>query len=133
RLLDPVARPSNSHRHRRGPRAPGRVARRPERYAMPRGKTPHQVRADLEARLTREFHDRKFKYPRTDESQWELSLEDVAARSADLEMAYNPNDCVELRWGAKPGSDEASTCKAHAPDAQAAKMATYRAWFHERK
>jgi hypothetical protein len=112
---------------------PGRVARRPERYAMPQGKTPDQVRTDLEARLTRELHDRKFKYPRTDESQWELALEDVAARAADLEMAYNPNDCVELRWGAKPGTDEASTCRAHAPDAQQAKMATYRAWFHERK
>jgi hypothetical protein len=24
----------------------------------------------------------------------------VIDRAVDLEMAYNPNDCVELRWGA---------------------------------
>jgi hypothetical protein len=47
-------------------------------------------------------------------------------------MAYNPNDCVELRWGAPQGSDEASTCKRHAPAAQRAKMTDYRTWFHDR-
>jgi hypothetical protein len=49
-------------------------------------------------------------------------------------MAYNLNDCVELRWGAAEGSEEASTCKRHAPAAQRAKMAgEYRAWFAERR
>jgi hypothetical protein len=47
-------------------------------------------------------------------------------------MAYNPNDCVELRWAAPAGSDEASTCKRHAPAAQRAKMTAYRNWFRER-
>ena len=47
-------------------------------------------------------------------------------------MGYNLNDCVELRWGAPDKSDEASTCKRHAPAAQRAKMTEYRAWFHER-
>jgi hypothetical protein len=50
-----------------------------------------------------------------------------------LEMAYNPNDCVELRWGAPAKSDEASTCKRYAPAAQREKMSKYRAWFHERR
>ena len=35
-----------------------------------------------------------------------------------FEMAYNLKDCVELRWGAPDKSDEASTCKRHAPRAQ---------------
>ena len=48
-------------------------------------------------------------------------------------MAYNLNDCVELRWGAPGKSDEASTCKRNAPRAQRAKMTEYRAWFHERR
>jgi hypothetical protein len=48
-------------------------------------------------------------------------------------MAYNPNDCVELRWGAPANSDEASTCKRYAPAAQREKMSKYRAWFHERR
>jgi hypothetical protein len=48
-------------------------------------------------------------------------------------MAYNVNDCVELRWGAADKSDEASTCKRRAPQAQRGKMTQYRAWFHERR
>ena len=50
-----------------------------------------------------------------------------------LEVAYNLNDCVELRWGAPEGSEEASTCKRHAPAPQRTKMVEYRAWFHERR
>ena len=57
----------------------------------------------------------------------------VVDRSVDLEMAYNPNDCVELRWGAPAKSDEATTCKRYAPAAQREKMSKYRAWFHERR
>ena len=52
---------------------------------------------------------------------------------AELEMAYNVNDCVELRWGAADKTDEASTCKRHASEAQRTKMSGYRAWFHERR
>jgi len=37
-------------------------------------------------------------------------------------MGYNPNDCVEARWGAPVESEETSTCKAHASQAQRAKM-----------
>ena len=112
---------------------PARVARRPERYAMPADKTPEQVRADLGARLVRELHDRKFKYVRSDGSNFELALQDVVDREASLEMAYNPNDCVEARWGAPAGSDEGSTCKGHAPSTQVTKMTAYRSWFHERR
>jgi hypothetical protein len=112
---------------------PARVARRPERYAMPAGKTAEQVREELAARLKKELHDRTFKYVRSDGSDWQLSLQDVVDREAMLEMAYNPNDCVEARWGAPSSGDEMSTCKGHAPAAQAAKMSGYRSWFHERK
>jgi hypothetical protein len=112
---------------------PARVARRPERYAMPAGKTPEEVRADLAARLTRELHERKFKYVRSDGTDFELTLQDVVDRETLLEMAYNPNDCVESRWGAPAGSDESLTCKGHAPTAQVTKMGGYRSWFHERK
>ena len=48
-------------------------------------------------------------------------------------MGYNLNDCVELRWGAPANSEEAATCKRHAPAAQRAKMSDYRAWFRERR
>jgi hypothetical protein len=112
---------------------PDRVARRPERYAMPKGKSVADVKAELERVLAAELAARKFSYPRSDGSAWTLALKDVMDRAADLEMAYNVNDCVELRWGAPEKSEEASTCRRRAPQAQRAKMTTYRAWFHERR
>jgi len=112
---------------------PDRVARRPERYAMPRDKDVAQVKAELQAVLAQELSARKFSYPRTDGSQWTLSLKDVIDRVTDLEMAYNVNDCVELRWGAKEGSEEFATCRKRAPQAQRAKMTDYRPWFSERR
>jgi hypothetical protein len=112
---------------------PDRVARRPERYAMPAGKSVADVKAELQSVLASELVTRKFPYTRTDGSQWTLALKDVMNRMTDLEMAYNPNDCVELRWGAPADSEEAATCRRHAPSAQRAKMDKYRAWFHERR
>ena len=112
---------------------PERVARRPERYAMPVGKSVADVKGDLARVLSSELAARKFSYPRSDGSAWTLALKDVIERAADLEMAYNLNDCVELRWGAPDKSDEASTCKRRAPVAQRTKMTEYRAWFQERR
>jgi hypothetical protein len=111
---------------------PEHVVRRADRYAMPPGKSIEDVKAELESTLATELAAHKFSYTRSDGSQWTLSLKDVIDREADLEMAYNPNDCVELRWGAPEGSEEASTCKRRAPAAQRAKMTEYRTWFHER-
>jgi hypothetical protein len=112
---------------------PNRVARRPERYAMPNDKSVAEVKAELQRVLASELATRKFSYPRSDSSAWTLTLRDVIDRAVDLEMAYNPNDCVELRWGAPAKSEEASTCKRYAPAAQREKMSKYRAWFHERR
>ena len=111
---------------------PDRVVRRPERYAMPRNRSVADVKAELERALASELSARRFSYTRSDNSMWTLSLKDVVDRAVDLEMAYNPNDCVELRWAAPNKSDEVSTCKRYAPAAQHAKMAKYRSWFRER-
>jgi len=112
---------------------PDRVARRPERYAMPKGKSVVDVKAELESTLASELTARKFSYTRSDGSPWTLALKDAVDRTAELEMAYNVNDCVELRWGAPDNSDEASTCKRRASGAQRGKMTEYRTWFHERR
>ena len=112
---------------------PDRVARRPDRYAMPAGRSVADVKAELQRVLASELATRKFSYPRSDGSPWTLALKDVLDRAADLEMAYNPNDCVELRWGAPARTEEASTCRRYAPSAQRAKMTKYRAWFSERR
>ncbi len=111
---------------------PDRVARRPQRYAIPFGKSVADVKAQLQSVLASQLAARKFSYTRSDGSAWTLTLKDVVAREADFEMAYNLNDCVELRWGAAANSEEASTCKRHAPLAQRAKMTKYRPWFQER-
>jgi hypothetical protein len=107
---------------------PARVARRPERYAKPASGS-----ADLQAILDRELKSRSVKYTRTDGSLFELTLAEVLARSPAFEMTYNLNDCVETRWGAPPGSPEASTCRAQAPADQRARMGQYRPWFHDRR
>jgi hypothetical protein len=113
---------------------PERVARRPERYAMPAGKTPAEVKTELEDTLYRELLARKFSYKRSDGSSWTLTLDDLLVRIGDLEMAYNINDCVEVRWAALEGSEEASTCKKRAPAGQRKIMASeHRPWFSERR
>lgn len=106
---------------------PARVTRRRERYAMP------TVVPDLQKVLERELGSRSITYTRSDGSPMALTLAEVLTRSVALEQAFNPNDCAELRWGAPNGSAEASTCKAHAPPDQHAKMESYRSWFHDRK
>ncbi|MGE5367920.1 MAG: hypothetical protein ACM3PO_11750 [Betaproteobacteria bacterium] len=111
---------------------PDRVARHPERYAMPSGKNVAEVKAELQKVLAAELAGRKFSYTRSDGSAWTLALKDAVERAGDFEMAYNPNDCVELRWGAPENSQEASTCKRHASSAQRTKMTNYRSWFRER-
>lgn len=112
---------------------PARVARRPTRYAMPPGASVPAVQARLEKLLESELSSRKIGYTRTDGSVFTLTLADVVARASALEVAYNPNECAELRWGAPTGSDEAATCRARAPSEQRARMESYRAWFRERR
>ena len=112
---------------------PDRVARRSDRYAMPLGKSAADVKAELQRVLVSELASRKFTYTRSDGSPWTLSLKDVLDRVAISKWRYNPNDCVELRWGAAANSEEAATCQRHAPAAQRAKMSSeYRNWFRER-
>jgi hypothetical protein len=111
---------------------PERFARRSDRYAIPAGKSVADMRNELQGVLATELAARKISYTRSDGSQWTLSVKDVVDRAVDFEMAYNPNDCVELRWGAPENSEEASTCKRHAPQAQRGKMSEYRTWFRER-
>jgi len=112
---------------------PEYAATRPERYATPSSSAPALMRTELEQRLAKELGERQFEYTRSDGSSWRLRLEDIVARQSQLEVAYNPNDCVEHRWGATPGSEEASTCAKRAPPAQLRAMDSYRQWFRDRR
>jgi hypothetical protein len=76
---------------------------------------------------------RAIEYERSDGSSWKLRLDEILARAEAFEVAYNPNDCPEVRWGAPERKDERSTCHRRAPADQQAKMRAYRVWFAERR
>jgi cell wall-associated NlpC family hydrolase len=106
---------------------PNEVKRAPERFLASQA----QVDA-VPAQLEQALNKRSFSYTRSDGSPQELTLAAAVARASAIEVGYNPNDCVEKRWGAEPGSDEYATCKRHAPKAQQEAMERYRSWFHTR-
>jgi hypothetical protein len=111
---------------------PASIARSPERFGL----DPASARAAAAAAaadLPQRLAERRFSYTRTDGSTRELTLADLVSRGEAFEVAYNPNDCVEIRWGAPPGSDEISTCRRRAPPEQQARMESYRPWFHTRR
>jgi hypothetical protein len=111
---------------------PERAARRPERFAARPGLTSEDVRAELDAILRDEAAASRFEYVRSDGSSWTLTLGDVLARTEAFEVAYDPNDCIEVRWGAPPATEELATCNRRAPRDQVERMGRYRAWFHDR-
>ena len=134
-LLHAVARSAHPHRDRRRAGLPG--ARRPAARALRDARRPHRRRrwrASSSASSTRELESRSVEYTRTDGTAVQADARRGPRRAATaLEMAYNPNDCVESRWGAPAGSAELATCRAHAPAEQRSRMESYRAWFHERR
>jgi len=74
-----------------------------------------------------------FEYIRSDRSKWKLSLEEVMERMSAFEMAYNPNDCAEVRWGASKGSEEYRPCRHTRGAGQQKLMEKFRVWFQERR
>ncbi len=103
----------------------------PAAYGTPAGARGEPILAQLiseRERLLAAPRD-QFSYRRSDGSAHPLTLAELMARAPALEVAYNPNDCPEQRWGAPAGSDEASTCTRRAPPDQQQQMASHRAWF----
>jgi len=110
---------------------PEEIRRRPERYGVSREHAASMAHRFKE-RVHKELRARTFEYRRSDGSLVRLSLEDLVSRMKELERAYNPNDCVEIRWGAREGTAEYATCTRRAPHDQQARMESYRAWFRSR-
>ena len=112
-----------------------KVARDPSAYGIEPGPALNQLRKDLGAARAKLLNDRQygFEYRRSDGRSQFLTLADLLERADALEMAYNPNDCPEVRWGAPQGSKELATCNRRAPAEQQRKMAAYRVWFKERR
>ena len=112
---------------------PSRARQSPERFGLPaEGPALDAAMVEIEQALAAELERRTFQYTRTDGELWTLTLADVVARMEAMEMAYNPNDCPEIRWGAPEGTEEYATCDRHAPRFQRERMAEYRSWFRDR-
>jgi hypothetical protein len=109
---------------------PDRIQRHPDLFVLG-GRKPAELKAELERLHAKRIQERSIEYHRTDDSPFKLTVAEVLARKASFEMAYNPNDCVELRWGAADNTPETATCKRRAPDDQRARMTEYRGWFRD--
>jgi hypothetical protein len=109
---------------------PDRIVKHPELFNLG-GRKPELVRGEIAKLHAGLIGTRGITYLRSDGSPWKLTVADLLARRTALEIAFNPNDCVETRWGAAEGTPEYATCVRHAPPDQRAKMAEVRVWFHE--
>jgi hypothetical protein len=109
---------------------PDRIVKHPELFNLA-GKPPAAVRDQIAKLHASLVGTRGISYTRSDGAPQKLTVADLLARRAALEIAYNPNDCVEVRWGAAEGTPEYVTCKRHLPAEQKTKMTEYRAWFHD--
>jgi hypothetical protein len=110
---------------------PDAVARSPVQYGVSLDDVEGEVAA-IRGVLREALESRLLSYERSDGSTWELSLADLVDRIESFELAWNPNDCPEVRWAAPEGSEEMSTCDRRAPASQRARMVEYRPWFTER-
>ena len=109
---------------------PARITHHPELFMLG-GRKPTEVGKEIEALHDQQIRERAVEYRRSDGAACKLTVADILARRPALEMAYNPNDCVEIRWGASDGTADFATCRRRAPDEQRARMQEYRTWFHE--
>lgn len=109
---------------------PERIISHPELFLLGK-RSAEMASAEIKQLHQRLIEERSITYTRSDGSPQRLTVAQLLARKPDLEMAYNPNDCVEIRWGAEAGSEENASCKRHAPPAQRARMEQVRGWFRE--
>jgi len=111
---------------------PEKVAGSPDNYNISKLSSPEETRQKLQSVLDKKVNELTISYIRTDGSPQELTVGEIINRRAAFEMAYNPNDGIEVRWGAPEGSEEISTCRRHAPQNQRSTMQSVRKWFINR-
>ena len=111
---------------------PDLVARSPEDFTISPLTSPGHVKNKLQVIVDQKFSELTISYTRTDGSLQKLTLVEILKRRDAFEMAYNPNDGIEIRWGAPENSDERATCHRHTPSNQLEKMRSVRVWFQKR-
>lgn len=111
---------------------PDRVSRSPEDFKISGTQSSEDIKKKLQSVLEKKVSELTISYTRTNGTIQELTLAELLNRKAAFEMAYNPNDGIEVRWGAPENSDEIGTCRRHAPAYQTEKMRSVRTWFSKR-
>lgn len=111
---------------------PDQVAQSPGDFNIPAATPSDQVRKKLQLILEEKAAGLSVSYTRTDGTEQRLSVKELLKRKDAFEMAYNPNDGIEVRWGAPEGSDEIASCRRRAPSSQIEKMRSVRTWFSKR-
>ncbi len=109
---------------------PERIRRHPELFVL-QGEDAADAAGRIERLHAQRIAERFISYTRSDGSPWRLSLAEIYRRRPAFEIAYNPNDCVERRWGAAPDTADFETCRRRAPAEQRERMKEYRPWFRE--
>ena len=107
-----------------------KIEKHPELFVLG-GKGPAAARKEIEALHLERTRARGIEYKRSDGTPQKLTVAELLGRRPGFEVAYNPNDCVEWRWGAAAGSPEMATCTRRAPPPQQARMEEYRPWFRD--
>jgi hypothetical protein len=111
---------------------PDRVASSPEDFDISGSSTPEDTKNRLQSLLDEKITGLSISYIRSDGSSQELTLAEILKRRDAFEMAYNPNDGIEIRWGAPENSNERATCHRRAPSNQQNTMQSVRKWFNKR-
>jgi hypothetical protein len=111
---------------------PERVAQFPDDYAISKPSSPEEIQEKLQLLLEKKVSELTITYTRSDGSSQKLTIAEILKRRDAFEMAYNPNDGVEIRWGAPEQSKERSTCHRQAPVSQQKTMQSVRKWFNKR-
>jgi hypothetical protein len=111
---------------------PERVASSPKDFKIGSFSSPDEIRDKLRSLLEKKTANLTILYTRSDGSAQKLSVAEILKRRDSFEVAYNPNDGAEIRWGAPEKSAERSTCRRQAPANQQKTMQTVRKWFHGR-
>ena len=111
---------------------PNKIVRSPEDYKLPMLQSPEKAKKNLDELLAKKTNELSITYIRSNGSKQTLTIAEILKRKDAFEMAYNPNDGPEIRWGAPEKSEERSTCKRHVPANQLATMNKVRVWFQKR-
>jgi hypothetical protein len=111
---------------------PDKVAGSPGDYKLSGLTSTEQTRKKLQEILEDKASELSISYTRSDGSLQKLTIAEILGRREAFEMAYNPNDGIEIRWGAPEKSQERASCCRRAPSYQLATMEKVRKWFHSR-